>query len=190
MAKDSQRLEQEFIATAKDKTGRDVPEWIPVIQTAGLDKPNALIKWLKDEYKLNHMQANFLTGMYLNGGQPVYDYDVLYARLFDGKEHLRPLYQALESGIQSRLSEVEFIPTKAYVSIEGKRCFACATLTKQNIRVGLDLGERPFDEYTQKAKSLGAMPNLTHMVEISDPSQVDGRLLDFVAQAYDEAHNG
>jgi hypothetical protein len=189
MAKDSQRLEQEFIATAREKTGRDVPEWMTIISTSGLDKSNALIKWLKDEHKLNHLQANFLTGIYLNGGQPVYDYDVLFAKLFDGKNGLQALYRTLESAIQKTLPEAEFIPTKAYVSIEGKRCFACATLTKQNIRVGLDLGDRPFDDYTQRAKSLGAMPNLTHMVEITDPVQIDDRLLDFVQQAYDRAHN-
>jgi hypothetical protein len=61
-------------------------------------------------------------------------------------------------------------------------------LTKQAIRVGLDLGETPFDGYLQKAKSLGAMPNLTHMVEISDPGQVDDRLIGYVQAAYLEAH--
>ena len=57
MAKDSQRLEQEFIANAKQNTGRDVPEWMTVIGTSGLDKPNAILNWLKETYKLNHMQA-------------------------------------------------------------------------------------------------------------------------------------
>jgi hypothetical protein len=188
MAKDSQRLEQEFIATAQQKTGRDVPEWMSVIQTSGLDKPNAILKWLKEEHKLNHLQANFLSGIYLNDGKPVFDYDVLFKKLFEGKEDLLPLYQTLETSIASTLPEAEFIPTKAYVSIEGQRCFACATLTKKNIRVGLDLGEEPFGEYTQKAKSLGAMPNLTHMVEIETPSEVNDRLLGYVQQAYQNAH--
>lgn len=188
MAKDSQRLEQEFIATSREKTGRDVPEWMAVIGAAGMDKPNSIIKWMKDEHKLNHMQANFLTGIFLNGGQPVYDYEVLFGKLFQDKPQLLPLYKGLESAIQARLPEAEFIPTKTYVSIEGKRCFACATLTKQNIRVGLDLGDTPFDDYVQKGRSLGAMPNLTHMVEISDPSQVDERLLGLVEQAYTRVH--
>ncbi|MEP7291660.1 MAG: DUF5655 domain-containing protein [Chloroflexota bacterium] len=189
MAKDSQRLEQEFITTAKEKTGRDVPDWMSVIAASGLDKPNAILSWLKEAHKLNHLQANLLSGIYLNDGKPVFDYDVLFARIFDGKAQLKPLYEALQSGIAARVPEAEFIPTKAYVSIEGKRCFSCATLTKSNIRVGLDLGDLPFDEYTQKAKSLGAMPNLTHMVEIVEPSQVDDRLLGLVEKAYTRAHN-
>lgn len=188
MAKDSQRLEQEFIATAHDKTGKDLSEWMRVIQTSNLDKPNAILKWLKEQYGLNHMQANFLSGIYLNGGQPVYDYEALFAKLFQDRANLLPLYKALESAVQSKLPDAAFIPTKAYVSIEDKKCFACATLTKQSIRVGLDLGEQPFDDYTQKAKSLGAMPNLTHMVEITSAAQVDDRLTGYVEQAYKRTH--
>ena len=81
-----------------------------------------------------------------------------------------------------------FIPTKAYISIEAKRCFACATLTKNAIRVGLDLGDLPFDTYVQKARSLGAMPNLTHMVEIAAPADVNDQLVGYVQQAYNNAH--
>jgi hypothetical protein len=190
MARDSQRLEQEFIATAPDKTGKTVPEWMSIIQGSGLDKPNAILNWLKTEHKLNHMQANFLSGIYLNDGKPVFDYEVLFQKLFDGKSDLTALYQTLESAIRDQMpSDVELIPTKAYVSIEGKRCFACATLTKKNIRVGLDLGDTPFDDYTQKAKSLGAMPNLTHMVEIQAAPDVNDKLIGLMQQAYHNAHN-
>ena len=188
MAKESQRLEQEFIASAQAKTGKDVPEWMKVIASSGLDKPNAILNWLKTDHSLNHMQANFLAGMYLNGGKPVFDYEVLFARLFEDKPDLLPLYQQLEKQISLRLKEAEFIPTKAYISIEGKKCFACATLTKRNIRVGVDLGDEPFGEYVQKAKSLGAMPNLTHMIEVSQPAEVNERLLGYVEQAYQRVH--
>lgn len=188
MAKDSQRLEQEFIATVRDKTGKDLSEWMRVIQTSNLDKPSAILKWLKEQHGLNHLQANFLAGIYLNDGQPVYDYEALFAKLFEDRDALLPLYKALEKAIQSKLPDAAFIPTKAYVSIEDKKCFACATLTKQSIRVGLDLGELPYDEYLQKAKSLGAMPNITHMVEINALTQVSDRLTSYVEQAYKRNH--
>jgi hypothetical protein len=189
MARDSQRLEQEFIATAKEKTGKELSEWLAIVGASGLEKkPNTILNWLK-QHGLNHSQANFISGIYLNDGLPVFDYDRLWTNIFAGKDHLRLVYDALQNQISVALPEAEFIPTKAYVSIEGKRCFACATLTKTLIRVGLDLGDLPFDAYTQKAKSLGAMPNLTHMVEISDAAQVDDRLIQHVEQAYQRAHN-
>ena len=189
MAKDSQRLEEEFIATVHEKTGKTLQDWMTIIDISGLDKPNAILKWLKDNHQLNHLQANLLSGIYLNNGEPVFNHEKLFEKLFVGKEHLRPLYQSLQQAISNQLADAEFIPTKAYVSIEAKRCFACATLTKNNIRVGLDLGDMPFDTYTQKAKSLGAMPNLTHMVEITATDQIDEKLIGLVQTAYNNAHH-
>ncbi len=189
MAKDSQRLEQEFIAAARDKTGHDVPEWMAIIAGANLPaKPNTIIAWLKDQHKLNHMQAGFLAGIYLNDGQPVFDYAVLFEKLFTGKEVLLPLYRTLENAITGMLPDVVLIPTRAYMSVEGKRIFACITPTKTLLRVGLDLGERPFDDVVQKAKSLGAMPNLTHMVELQSAADAGAPLLALVQEAYDRTH--
>jgi Domain of unknown function (DUF5655)/Domain of unknown function (DUF4287) len=188
MARENQRYEQEFIASAKEKTGKDVSGWMGVVKGSGLDKPNAIIKWLKEDHKLNHAQATFIAGIYLNGGQPVYDYERLFANLFNGKDNLLPVYRELEKRVKAKVPEADCVPTKTYISIEGKRCFACATMTSKNIRVGLDLGDRPFDEVVQKAKSLGAMPNLTHMIEVNQIGDVNDQLIDFVRQAYDRVH--
>lgn len=189
MAKDSMRLEQEFMATAREKTGHELAEWYAIIRAAGLEpKPNTILKWLKDEHKLNHLQANFLSGLYLNDGKPVFDHAVLFENLFADKQELLPLYRALETLIQSNLPEVELIPTKAYVSIEAARVFGCAVLAKKMMRVGLDLGDAPFDDYVQKAKSLGAMPNIQHMVEVQTPAEVNERLLGYVRQSYQQVH--
>ncbi len=188
MAKESERLEQEFIATTREKTGKDVSEWLRVISTSGETKPNAILNWLKQNHQLNHMQANFLSGIYLNDGKPVFDHKVLFDKLFADKSDLQPVYDALKQAVSQQLPDALFIPTKAYISIEAKRCFACATLTKNNIRVGLDLGTAPFDDYVQKARSLGAMPNLTHMVEVSVPGDVNSDLLTAIQQAYNNAH--
>lgn len=188
MAKESERLEQEFIATAREKTGKDITEWMQVIGSSGESKPNAILNWLKQTHHLNHMQANFLSGIYLNDGKPVFDHKGLFAKLFEGKLPLLNVYKPLEQAVHKQLADALFIPTKTYISIEAKRCFACATLTKNTIRVGLDLADLPFDEYVQKARSLGAMPNLTHMVEITSAADVTAELIGYVQQAYNNAH--
>jgi hypothetical protein len=59
---------------------------------------------------------------------------VLFANLFKGKDDLLPLYRALESLVQTHLSDIDLIPTKTYISIEGKRIFACATPMKSTGR--------------------------------------------------------
>src|ERR1043165_2907828 len=102
MAKESERLEREFIATAREKTGKDVTEWMQVIGSSGESKPNAILNWLKQTHNLNHMQANFLSGIYLNDGKPVFDHKALFAKLFEGKESLLEVYKPLKLAIQKR----------------------------------------------------------------------------------------
>ncbi len=188
MAKESERLEREFIASVREKTGKELEEWMSVISSSGETKPNSILNWLKQTHNLNHMQANFLAGIYLNDGKPVFDHKVLFDKLFEGKQVLLSVYKPLERAVQKQVPDALFIPTKTYISIEAKRCFACATLTKNTIRVGLDLADLPFDSYVQKARSLGAMPNLTHMVEIATPTDVNDQLIAYVVQAYNNAH--
>jgi len=189
MAKDSQALEQEFIATVAEKTGHTLDEWMGIIRETGLDKSKPIHSYLKDNHKLNHLQATFIMGIYMNDGQPVYDYEVLFAKLFEGKDALQPIYTAIETRIKLVLPTVAFIPTKAYISIEDKKIFACATMTAKLVRLGLDLGDMAFGDYVQKARSLGAMPNLTHMIEVPSLADVTDTLIGYVVQAHQRTHN-
>ncbi len=190
MARDTERLEQELIQNAKSLTGHSVQEWMAIIRPTGLDKVNAILNWLKSDHGLKHDKASFLAQIYLNDGQPVFDRKILFAKLFEGKNHLLPLYKVLEAAVRDHLpADVDLIPTKAYVSIEGKKCFASATLNRQSMRVGIDLGDRPFDAYAQKAKSLGSMPNIGHMVEVTHPDEINEQLIDLLKQSYKQVHS-
>ena len=189
MAKGSQELERNFIAEARDKTGHDLAEWMTIIEQADLPaKQNTILKWIKDNHALNHMQASLLAGIYLNDGQPVFDYAVLFQKLFDGKDDLLPLYRTLEQRIKDTLPDVLFIPTKAYISLEDQRVFGCITPMRAALRVGLDLGDAPFDDTLLPAKGLGAMPNIGHMIEIADEAAIPPDFTDYVAQAYARTH--
>lgn len=189
MARGSQERELEFIATAKDSTGHSVDEWMTIIDNAGLEpKPNTILKHLKANHDLNHLQANYLANLYLNDGNPVYNYENLFAKLFDGNEQWLPVYESLTEQVTPLFDDVVFIPTKAYVSIEGEKIFGCAKLTKKAIRYGLDLGAMPFKGRVQKAKGLGAMPNITHMVELQSADEIDADLLQLTQQAFERVH--
>ncbi len=188
MAREAREFEQDFINTAQEKTGKSLNDWLEHLKTTDLTKTNEMIKYLKQDHKFNHMQAAILTGIYFNDGQPVHDYDALLGKLFAGKEAVRPIYERLQEVVATELPEsVDLIPTKTYVSIEGERVFACAKINKKNIRVGLDL-DIPFDAMVVPAKGLGAMPNISHMVEVTDPAQIDDQLVTLLQQAYAGRH--
>ncbi len=190
MARGSQEREIEFIATAEEKTGHSVAEWMTIIENSGVEpKTNTLIKHLKSAYGLNHLQASHLVGIYLNDGQPVYNYEVLFGKLFAGKnEKWLPLYQALEQMVQEQFDDVVCIPTKAYISIEGQKVFGCAKLTSKALRLGLDLGDMPMTGRVEKAKGLGAMPNISHMVELTSEADLDAEVQTLMQHAFDRVH--
>ena len=188
MAKEARELEQNFITTLSEVTGADLREWLQRLEGAGLQKNNEIVKWLKSEQGFNHMQATMMAGIYLNGGEPVFHYPTLFRKLFAGKEQQKPLYDAIAAALEAELPGTLFIPTKTYVSLEEQRVFGCAKINKTNIRVGLDLGDEPFGDYVQKGVGLGAMPNITHMVELKDAAQIDARLATYARQAYERSH--
>ncbi len=188
MAKTAQEYEQEFLADIELQTGDNLESWMGTIRATGLGKQNEILKWLKSEHGLNHLQASMLAAIYLNGGKPVYDYEVLFEKLFEGKEQQMPLYRQIESLIEGTVPQARLLPTKTYVSVDGERCFATVKINPKNIRVGLDLGDKPFNDYVQKAKSLGAMPRISHMVEITSAEEVDQRLAAQLTEAYERVH--
>ena len=76
MAKDAQRLEQEFISASRQKTGHDVVEWMTIIGASGLDEPKVIQQWLEETHDLDELDAALLAGIFLNGGRPLHEQDI------------------------------------------------------------------------------------------------------------------
>ncbi len=184
MPKSAAEYEKEFLSGLRTSSGADLKTWMKRCKESGETKHNAVLKFLKSNYEFNHMQANFLAAIFLNGGQAVYgNTSDLMGQHFKNKESVRPLYDKLETWVKSQFKTVAVVPTKGYVSFRAEREFAVAKITKTGIRVGMDLGERPFDKKVAKAKSLGAMPRMSHMVEISVAREIDASLKTLLKEA-------
>lgn len=95
----------------------------------------------------------------------------------------RPLYHMLEAQIRQAVPGVIAAPRGRYVSIGAPSEFAAVTLHATEIRIGLDLGDRPFDQQVQKAKLKGPGAAITHMVVLTDARQVDDQLLALIRSA-------
>ena len=146
MLKTSGDYEKEFIEEARQRTGKSVDEWFTFIKSQGLDKRNDIMSWLKSEQNLNHLQASLLTGMYLNGGKPVYvDEDNLLENQLEKVSHMRPIYEAVAATIEKAIPDTRILPKKTYVSFNGKREYAAINIKSGEIRLGLDLGEKAFE---------------------------------------------
>lgn len=181
--------EKTFVETAKERTGRTVEEWLPVIKKTGLAKQKELTDWLKNEHKLNHMQATFLAGMYLNGGKVVYqNEDNLMAAQFEKCAEMKPLFEAISEKILSTYPDTQLIAKKTYLSFTAKKEFAAINVKPKEIRLGFDLGDMPFTDTVQKSKLTGPMPRISHMVVLTTSKQIDKQLMELLKNSYDRTH--
>lgn len=185
MAKTSGEFEQEFIATAKEKTGRTLEQWLPVVKKSGLSKQMEITNWLKAVHKMNHLQASLLAGLYLNNGKPVYQNESnLLDNQFLKAEEMRPLFEAVSQKILKLFGDTQMIPKKTYVSFTAIREFAAINIKPKELRLGMDLGDAKFTNTLQKSKLTGPMPRISHMMIITDVKQFDEQLIKYLNTSY------
>jgi len=105
-------------------------------------------------------------------------------RLISAAKGYRPLYQMLEAAIRGAVPALVPTPRAGYISLGAPAEFAAITLHATEIRLGLDLGDRPFDSLLQKTKLKGPGPAITHMVVLTDARQINGELLSLLKGAH------
>lgn len=177
MAKSSQQIEQEFIDSLKTTTGKDLKSWLSILKMEGIPKRNDMIKWLKETYNFGHMNASLLVGVYLNNGIPVYSSttDLLEAQ-FEKCQEMRSLYNKLIKYLEDFDKNLTFVVKKTYVSITKKREIAAINIKRNELRLGFDLGDMPYDEDLTKSKLTGPMPRISHMLVIASELDLTSRI--------------
>lgn len=187
--KTSGEFEKEFMDALAGSTGKDLGTWLKTIDSFSSKKRNEVIAWLKTEHGFGHMNASLLAGIHANGGKPVYaSTDDLLENQFAKAADMRPLYDAFVSFIAKNFPNATFLPKKTYVSVLENREFGAVNIKKAELRIGLDLGNRPFDEKVEKAKLTGPMPRISHMVTVTDTGQFDAALVDLLQRSHDRCH--
>jgi predicted transport protein len=189
MAKTSGDFEKELLDTSKEKTGKSVNDWLELIKNSGIKKRNDILEWLKKGHGLNHMQAQLITGIFLNNGKPVYiDQDNLLENQFVKFPEMRRLYDEISKKITGSFSGAQLIPKKTYLSFTAVREFAAVNVKKGMLRLGMDLGDMPFDNKITKSKLTGPMPRISHMAEINDIKQLEKELMKLLETSYNRTH--
>jgi predicted transport protein len=167
--KTANEVEKEFLDGLEKNSGNNLKFWMGIIKASNLQKQVEIQKWLKSERGLKHMEAWMLAAIYLNGGKPVYGSDsALLDKQFEKYPDMRPLFDFVSDRILKSVIESEREVKKTYVSFKKKREFAAVNIKKGEIRLGMDLGERPFDDMVRKVSMTGPMPRISHMVVIQD----------------------
>ena len=121
-----------------------------------------------------------------------YESDVLF--FFDGKPAQLALYQALERAMEARFPEASVKVQKSQISFYHRHLFAAASLPlrrrkewpKECLLVTFGLSHRLSSP--RIAVAVEPYPNRwTHHVVVAREEEIDGELLDWLAEAYDFA---
>ena len=187
--KTSGEFEKEFMDDLAKSTGKDLGSWMKIIDDFSSRKRNEVIAWLKSEHGFGHMNASLLAGIHANGGKPVYQItgDLLENQFAKAGE-MRPLYDAFIEFVKKNFPAASVLPKKTYVSILENREFAAINIKPKELRIGFDLGDRPFDDTIGKAKLTGPMPRMSHMFVLTDARQLDDSIVDALKESHGRCH--
>lgn len=189
-AKTSGEIEKEFIDNLKASTKKNLDGWLAEIRGLGLTKRNDIINTLKNDYGFGHMNASLLAGIYLNGGKPVYgSTDDLLENQFAKAEAMRGTYESVINFVKKNFPGATVLPKKTYVSILEKREFAAINIKPKELRIGFDLGDRPFDEVVTKSKLTGPMPRISHMVVVTGSESLNDDMIALLRASHSRTHS-
>ena len=170
-------------------TGKDLNAWMKAIDACGEKKRNDVIAWLKSDHGFGHMNASLLAGIHANGGKPVYaSTDDLLENQFTKAADMRPLFESFTGFVKKNFPAATILPKKTYVSVLENREFAAVNIKPKELRIGLDLGDRPFDDKIEKAKLSGPMPRISHMFVLTDEKQLDSGIVDALKASHARCH--
>ena len=189
------------LANIEKRTGKSLGQLAKLLEASGLEKHGEQRDFLKSELGMGHGDANTVVTLHrrgdlesaakAGGSAPVRlaeaasgGGDVLDALYGGGKEHLRPIHEALMAKI-ARFGELEIAPKKAYVSLRRKKQFAMiGPPAKTRVEVGLNMKGVPA---TGRLLALPPGGMCQYKVNVTEIAEVDNELLAWIRTAYDAA---
>ncbi len=174
---------QTMINNMPEKTGKSLDEWKSILKTKDFAKHSEAVNFLKKEYSVTHGFANTIVSL---SKEEVTTPQDLVNNQYKDKENLLPIFEALISIVQDFGKDVRITPKKTEVSLDRKRKFAVIKpATKSRIDLGLKLKGKPTTERLENSGPFGTM--CTHRVRLTDISQIDSELKEWLLEAYQKA---
>jgi len=115
--------------------------------------------------------------------RPNPDEAALLEKLIAQAKGYRPLYQLLEAEVKRAIPDLRLSPAPTHILFGAPAAFAAVALNASEVRLGLALGDRPFDTRLQRAKIKGLGEDITHLIVLTDARQVNADLMSLVLAA-------
>lgn len=127
------------------------------------------------------------TAARFRGGQDKSDQELLESQYSGAKQALSPIYEQLVKAALGFGPDVEVAPRKTYVVLMRKNVFALIkSSTTTRIDLGLKLKDKKGNQRLEESAGFGS-GSITHKVVLTSPNQVDGQVIGWLKEAYDQA---
>jgi predicted transport protein len=178
---------QTMIENLHRNTGKTLAQWIETISTENLEKHGEIIKYLKEKHGFTHGFAN-LVALKSKGSDSgsAENSDELITKQYQGKEHLKPIYDRLIADILEFGNDVEIAPKNAYVSLRRKKQFAILQpATKTRFEIGINLKGQ---QAKGKLEAITAAYSMcSHKISLSGIDDIDLEVIGWIRTAYEGA---
>lgn len=174
---------QTMIDNMPEKTGKSLNEWKTILKEKSYAKHSEGVNFLKKEHGVTHGFANTIVTLSKEENNSPTD---LVDQQYKGKENLYPIYEAILNAVKTFGNDVVITPKKTTVSLIRKKQFALIKpATKTRIDLGIKIKDKPTTDRLQNSGPFGTM--CTHRVQLTEVSQVDSELIDWLKEAYEKA---
>ena len=181
---------QAYLDTVKAKTGLGPEDFVRIAGEKGILGPDLkasqVYEWLAADYGLGRGHAMAIFSILKpDGGRAEKTADPVGTYFTGTKEKWRPVFDDLLAQLQE-FGEVGIAPTNTYLSLlKGSAKFAVVAATGTRLDIGIKLkGVEPTARFAP-AGSWNAM--VTHRVQVTDASELDTQLLNWLHDAYTAA---
>ncbi len=186
---------QAILRKLPEKTGRSVEEWTSLLDRDGPRGAKERLIWLKSEHGLGGTTGRMVAEASVGQGRDGTDPDAYLeaapryvATMYDGKESLRPIHDALIELGRSLGSDVKICPCKTIVPLYRSHIFAeIKPTTKTRVDLGLALKgvDREIPQRIIDTGGLARKDRITHRFALTSDDEIDDEVREWLEVAYE-----
>jgi Domain of unknown function (DUF5655)/Domain of unknown function (DUF4287) len=184
---------QNVLAGLKQKTGKDLEEWIKFVEKEGPASEEDRRLWLKTRHGLGTNYAWWIAERSLGKGDDgnpetyLQQAEEYVEEMYSGaKESLRPIFEALLSLGRSLGKDVRVCPCQTIVPLYRKHVFAqIKPTTRTRIDLGLALKDTRVPKRLINTGGFAKKDRISHRIEITSLKDIDAEVKKWIKVAYE-----
>lgn len=177
---------KKMLENLKVNTGKSLEEWIEIVKKTEMQKHGEILSFLKKNHGFTHGFANLVALKSKGTDAASQEYDDLIQNQYKGKEHFKPLYNALLKKILTFGNDIEIAPKNKYVSLRRKKQFAILNpATKSRFEVGLNIKGAKGDELLKEISKANSM--CSHQIDLINDEDLNSEVINWIKKAYESA---